>query len=345
MRLKYIHITAYKVFNDFDISFCHDDRVLDLMVLTGINGTGKTTLLKDVISGASAFDDNLKGSMTVLDNGKEETYTFPIPADNIAYKKVRSSIVFYPSESNDIASRQLKDEIIRYVDKLVYVEGKTSFEAYKNIQLLIDKVFPEFNLQVRFKGINENKELIFTDRNGVEFGIEGLSGGEQQVLAKIFPLFASNMKERIIVIDEPEESLHPLWQSRLIPVLRYFAENNDCQIILATHSPQIISSVYKEEIRILTRNEKGYVEVSECNEGSYGWTVDKVLEEIQSVKTLRVPEVETRLINLRDKIQRNLYDSTEFQKELNDLECLLGYSDRDLILIRMELLRKKKTKK
>lgn len=37
MKLKHIHIDAYKVFNDFDIDFCHADKILNLIVITGVN--------------------------------------------------------------------------------------------------------------------------------------------------------------------------------------------------------------------------------------------------------------------------------------------------------------------
>ena len=36
-------------------------------------------------------------------------------------------------------------------------------------------------------------------------------------------------------------------------------ETNDCQIIVATQSPLVIDSAYKDEIRFLTRDNEGYV--------------------------------------------------------------------------------------
>ena len=62
----------------------------------------------------------------------------------------------------------------------------------------------------------------------------------------------------IILIDEPELSLHPKWQQRIIEVYKKIGENN--QIILATHSPHILGSVSNENIFLLYRDEKGKIE-------------------------------------------------------------------------------------
>lgn len=207
---------------------------------------------------------------------------------------------------------------------------------------MIEDIFSGFNLQVRFKGIDENKQLVFVDLNGQEFGVEGLSGGEQQILSKVFPLFTDSMKGHVILIDEPEDSLHPSWQTRLIPILRRCAQINDCQFILATHSPQIISSVRKEEIRVFKRGDSGYVKLGVCMDSPYGWTVEKVLTEIQGVDYMRVPEVRDGLAELSRLIEEDKYNTDDFRKKLSDMEATIGFTDRDLALIRMEVIRKKK---
>lgn len=119
---------------------------------------------------------------------------------------------------------------------------------------MLDDIFCGFNLQIRFKILNREKKLIFTNTRQEEFGIDGLSSGKLQILSKVFVLFTDDMKGHVILIDEPESSLHPSWQIRILPVLRHCSETNDCQIIVATQSPLVIASAYKDEIRFLTRD-------------------------------------------------------------------------------------------
>ena len=96
---------------------------------------------------------------------------------------------------------------------------------------------------------------------------------------------------------------------------------------------------------MLTRNAEGYVQAEYCVDGPYGWTVEKVLDEIQEVPMQRVPEIERRLEALRMAVRGNRYDTEPFKHELAELEALLGYSDRDLTLIRLEIIRRKKGQK
>lgn len=340
MKIKHIHIDEYKVFHDFDIDFCLGGKLQNLIVVTGVNGNGKTTLFRDIISGTNVTEKP-KSAITVQDDQGVNTFILPMQTSNERYTNDFSKVRFYEAGSSSSIG-QLQDQIISYVDKLVYEKGQRSYDAYAEIQRLIDDIFAGFDLQTRFKSINRDKKLIFENSKGKEFGIEGLSSGEQQILSKVFVLFTDDMKEHVILIDEPESSLHPSWQTRILPVLRRCAETNDCQIIVATQSPQVIASAHKDEIRFFVRDEEGNVKAELCSSNPYGWTVEKVLTEIQGVKSLRVPEIESKLIVLNNLLRENKYETEDFKEKLSELEGLLGYSDQDLVLIRMEVIRKKK---
>ncbi len=341
MKLKHIHIDNYKLFRNFDIDFRDGNEPLRIVVIAGINGIGKSTLLEYIKPKSMASTPY--GTIQVEADGEDKTFEVPPSIlQNKAYKEAFSSVLYFSADNAGTASQDLEKKIVKYVDRFVYEEGKTSFEAYERIQALLDTVFADFHLQVHFKGLNADRQLRFVNGDGVEFGVEGLSDGEKQLLAKVFPLFMGDIEGRVILMDEPDSSLHPSWQSYLLPILRRCAEENGCQFLLATHSPQIISSAYQKEIRILTRGVDGAIQAKQCEEGPYGWTVERVLDEIQNVPVLRVPNVEKRLADLRKGIQEKRYNDAHFQQELKELEGLLGYSDSDLVLIRMEIMRKQK---
>jgi len=78
------------------------------------------------------------------------------------------------------------------------------------------------------------------------------SSGQQQMLCSMFGLLSELRDNSIVLIDEPELSLHPTWQmdflGRLGSILEHF---NGCHVILATHSPLIAQSALMSEIEVL----------------------------------------------------------------------------------------------
>ena len=86
MKIKHVHINAYKVFRDFDIDFCHDGNTLNIVVIIGVNGSGKTIILRDIISGNNLA--NLEGYIVVDDNGESKVITFPISPSDEAYREI-----------------------------------------------------------------------------------------------------------------------------------------------------------------------------------------------------------------------------------------------------------------
>lgn len=57
---------------------------------------------------------------------------------------------------------------------------------------------------------------------------------------------------------------------------------------------------------------------------------------------MRVPEVEAGVAELHGLIEEGKYDTEAYKKKLSEMEKVIGYADRDLTLIRMEAIRKKK---
>jgi energy-coupling factor transporter ATP-binding protein EcfA2 len=75
-----------------------------------------------------------------------------------------------------------------------------------------------------------------------EIPLDALSSGEKQVLQILLETMA--VEESTIMVDEPELSLHPDWQKRLVRSMRRV--NSRAQFILATHSPELMLDVDDE---------------------------------------------------------------------------------------------------
>jgi predicted ATP-binding protein involved in virulence len=79
---------------------------------------------------------------------------------------------------------------------------------------------------------------------------------------------AHQRTEGVVLIDELDLHLHPSWQRRIVADLRRTFPK--IQFIVTTHSPQIVASVTRDQIRLLDRNQliasKPYVEGRDSNE-------------------------------------------------------------------------------
>jgi len=87
----------------------------------------------------------------------------------------------------------------------------------------------------------ENGEPSFTSLSGDPISVEMLSSGEQHLLALFTMLLFAAAPGAVVLIDEPEISLHAAWKHAFLDDIARVAELNDLQVVLATHSTAIIN--------------------------------------------------------------------------------------------------------
>jgi predicted ATP-dependent endonuclease of OLD family len=95
------------------------------------------------------------------------------------------------------------------------------------------------------KNESGSKKIIFIDTEGNEIGLNELSTGEKQIIYRVGYILKNlgTIDGGIILIDEPEISLHPIWQTKLKDFLLEVFKDFDIQIIVATHSPYIFKNL------------------------------------------------------------------------------------------------------
>ena len=89
--------------------------------------------------------------------------------------------------------------------------------------------------------IDKEQGLVFTSKNGTILPLEDLSSGEQHELVLFYELLFRITPRSLILIDEPELSLHVVWQEQFLKDVQQVTQLTDIDIILATHSPDIIN--------------------------------------------------------------------------------------------------------
>ncbi len=77
--------------------------------------------------------------------------------------------------------------------------------------------------------------------------LDQLPSGEKQCLILLGELARRRRPGAVILIDEPETSLHPTLQRLLMHQLRQFARDWDAQLIVATHSMEILRAAHESQ--------------------------------------------------------------------------------------------------
>lgn len=155
-------------------------------------------------------------------------------------------------------SERLADENVAPVIKVYAEQTLEKFAALGELKTKL-KAFSEFlNSHYRGKFVLVSPKtgfliaVIETDERGEPdvgdlLRPSDLSSGEQQMLVLAYEVVFRTDPKTLILIDEPELSLHVLWQSTLIDDLARMGEIGELSFILATHSPTLIGD--REELR------------------------------------------------------------------------------------------------
>ena len=88
--------------------------------------------------------------------------------------------------------------------------------------------------------LNERDQLSVKLEDGNAIPINRLSAGEKQVMIMFYRLLFHTRPGTLAIVDEPEISLHVSWQQRIGSLFLDISRTRDIQILVATHSPQII---------------------------------------------------------------------------------------------------------
>lgn len=391
MKIKNLHINEFKGLRDISINFEKNDKPLDLVVLAGSNGSGKTRILESILR---YFQDHLNYKQNNIEAGifyeeKEkncisnvrdffyrlESFSYcetndPLREKHIEIKNkldILPKVIYVPTEINfqkmntasttlvqeykfiNIVNTNLIKDIPSYIaTKMISAMLKNKNEKVGDVQKKvfneINEIFENLSIDVKVEDISQDGRNItlFTNSSGDKFDINELSSGEKQLFLRTLAIRMLNPENSIILIDEPELSLHPKWQQRIVDVYRKIGKNN--QIIIATHSPHILGSVRKENIMLLDKDDEGKIVVRTGDElyDSYGQPTDRVLKDIMGLQTTRNPKVFKLLEEVRKIVDRDEYNSDEFKEKYRELKGILSSKDEDIFLIDMDIKIRKK---
>lgn len=237
----------------------------DVNILSGSNGVGKSTIINRSAGHLKVMRD---GRLTSNPQDGVTVHFFPEDATSIQFdvissidRPIMSSEMLEKVSGADIRTEldwQLYNLQRRYLNYQVNVGNRiitllTSgnpddqrlatelTKPKKMFQDLVDELFAPTAKTI----VRDSNEILF-NQYGETIPPYMLSSGEKQLLVIMLTALVQEGRHCVMLMDEPEISLHIEWQQRLITLIRTL--NPNTQIILCTHSPAIIMDGWMDAV-------------------------------------------------------------------------------------------------
>jgi len=132
-----------------------------------------------------------------------------------------------------------KVNIGAFFDKSSNINLKMDLNAESQDELLDDLI-----LLANYDILDLGNVTFTKEVSNTSFLLSDASSGELCLLFNILAIAGVIQNDSLILIDEPELSLHPKWQEDFIPLLcDIFSNYNGCHFVISTHSPNIVSTL------------------------------------------------------------------------------------------------------
>ncbi len=178
-----------------------------------------------------------------------------------------------------------------------------------------------------------NSANVIFHKPGVDVTSEDLSSGEFAMLSTVLSISAAaNNPHTLVLLDEPELSLHPNWQMTLIDNLDRALANQVCHLLIATHSHMLVSDLpmKRSTVTQIEKAKDGSLNANTIAESTYGWSAEEVLLKVFKTATDRNRYFGERIGKLLEEMGNNTLSPECVASELRELqEISMHLSDID----------------
>lgn len=130
--------------------------------------------------------------------------------------------------------------------KIYFDDFAKKYTVFQDLISKLDLFTRIINNRLTFKHISISRDsgfyIVDNDNPKKTLDLSQLSSGEKQEIVLFYDLIFSTKEKLLLLIDEPEISLHISWQKKFLDDLLEVSKHSNVQVIVATHSPQIVSN-------------------------------------------------------------------------------------------------------
>lgn len=168
----------------------------------------------------------------------------------------------------DSSDQEIPDDLKMAIDKAIHqIKYGYSVLVWLNNRsnVFYEGNFDAYLLLLKYERLLKKAKIIsgidvFLSKDNQSFPLSFASSGELSFIALLVHIAFCANDNSYIFIDEPENSLHPQWQREYFDLLKGAIGYNRCKVVVATHSPLIISSVSENNEVSTFKRERDYFE-------------------------------------------------------------------------------------
>ena len=242
------------------------------------------------------------------------------------------------SKSPDLIDKIV--ELIRYLSNRLWTYGNSKAPCFDfdivNIDADALALFPYLTYLHQLDLISY-PEIVVVAENESDYFLAESSSGEYHFISTIVGLLAKITENSLILIDEPEISLHPNWQMKYVAFLnKVFKKYNSAHFIICSHSHFLVSDLKPESSSIIIlKKSEGNITSTPITKSTFGWSAEEVLYSVFNVRTSRNAYLEFDLTKMVSLINKNSDDFDEIRRIHNKISSLV-LSDNDPLNILKE---------
>jgi predicted ATPase len=178
---------------------------------------------------------------------------------------------------------------------------------------------------LRRAGFLQLRAVEVTQANGVVSDLKRASSGQLSMAASLLSLASEITNGSLVLIDEPELSLHPEWQLNYIDLLlQTFSNYYGCHFVVATHSPMVVSEL-PEHATVISLDEFHIPSTEKLK----GQSADFLLAEAFGLPTNNNRYVKDRIVTALRLAADGKAATDEFKTEVAHLRRFIPGMDRD----------------
>lgn len=336
---------SFMVNDKFSFSKFDEDYFYDYRGIRATSNATYTSTIKRIIANAIVKSLSVPYKVESIKTALEF-----LGMDNridITYELKRKTLFKRP-----VPQKRIKDISLKILEQKRYVNESGLLSISNNPEIISDDINvvemassvlrEKVNITVDLTSVDKTKESTFDSLDRLEdigfisnpdiqfyksksFSFEETSSGEKNIILTVLNLISSIKENSLILIDEPEISLHPTWQMKYIDFIKKsIASTPGCHLILASHSHFMVSDLEPESSSLVSiRNENHQRLCEQIEYSTYAWSVENILYKVFHLRTTRNNQVEMDLYELTSIISNRSDNHNRAKQIVSNLEKII----------------------